>query len=79
MKKRKRRQSGRRWKFWYAASERELEGAFRKAAQDKAGALLVNEDAFFTARRNRVIGLAAQYKLRSMYAWREFPEDGGSW
>ena len=60
-----------------AVNEREIEAAFAQAAQNKAGALLVTPDAFFTAGRGQIIGLAARYKLPAMYAWREFAEDGG--
>jgi len=60
-----------------AATESELEAAFARATQEKATAMLVNPDAFFTARRVKIIELAAQYKLPAIYAWREFAEDGG--
>jgi putative ABC transport system substrate-binding protein len=60
-----------------AATDGELEAAFARAVQEKATAILVNPDAFFTARRVKIIGLAAQHKLPAIYAWREFAEDGG--
>lgn len=60
-----------------ATNEPEIEAAFAQAVQNKAGALLVTADAFFTARRGKVAGLAARTKLPAMYAWREFAEDGG--
>ena len=60
-----------------ASNERELQAAFGQAAQEHANAILINADAFFTSNREKVIGLAARYNLPAMYAWREFPEDGG--
>ena len=60
-----------------ATNERELETAFEKLVQQRAGALLVNADAFFTGNRARVVGLAARHRIPAIYAWREFAEAGG--
>ena len=60
-----------------ATNERELETAFEKLVQQRAGALLVNADAFFTGNRGRVVGLAARHRMPAIYAWREFAEAGG--
>ncbi len=60
-----------------AVDERELEAAFAQATQNKADAILVTPDAFFSASRDKIIGLAARYKLPAMYPFREFAEDGG--
>jgi len=73
----KAREIGQQLLVLHAADEPELEAAFAEAAQKKAGALLVSADAFFTARRDKVTGLAARHELPAMYAWREFAEDGG--
>lgn len=60
-----------------ATTERELATAFEKLVQQRAGALLVNADAFFTGNRGRIIALAALHRIPAIYAWREFAEAGG--
>src|SRR5690348_15924596 len=46
-----------------ASIEHELETAFEKLVQQRAGALLVNADAFFTGNRGRIIALAVRHKI----------------
>lgn len=60
-----------------ATNEREIEAAFEKLVQRRAGALLVNADAFFTGNRGRIVALAARHRIPTIYAWREFAEAGG--
>jgi len=60
-----------------ATTEREVETAFEKLVQQRAGALLVNADAFFTGNRDQIIALAARHRIPTIYAWREFAEAGG--
>ncbi len=60
-----------------ASSEGNLETAFATLIQQRAGALLVTTDAFFTSQRGRLVGLAAREALPTIYAWREFTEAGG--
>ena len=60
-----------------ATTEREVETAFEKLVQQRAGALLVNADAFFTGNRGQIIALAARHRIPTIYAWREFAEAGG--
>jgi putative ABC transport system substrate-binding protein len=60
-----------------ATTEREVETAFEKLVQQRAGALLVNADAFFTGNREQIIALAARHRIPTIYAWREFAEAGG--
>jgi putative tryptophan/tyrosine transport system substrate-binding protein len=60
-----------------ATTEREIETAFEKLGQQRAGALLVNADAFFTGNRDRITALAARYRIPAIYAWGEFAEAGG--
>jgi putative ABC transport system substrate-binding protein len=38
---------------------------------------MVSADAFFTASREQIAGLAAQYKVPAIYPWREYVEAGG--
>lgn len=61
----------------HASREDEFQGAFGLAARQHASAMLVNADAFFTSHRKKIVSLAAQHKLPTMYAWREFADDGG--
>jgi putative tryptophan/tyrosine transport system substrate-binding protein len=60
-----------------ASSESELETAFASLIQQRAGALLVSTDSFFTSQRDRLVALAARHELPTIYSWREFVEAGG--
>ena len=60
-----------------ASTDHEIQQAFTIMAERHADALLVNADAFFTARRELLAVLSARYSLPAIYAWREFPEAGG--
>jgi putative ABC transport system substrate-binding protein len=60
-----------------ASSEGEFDPAFAAFAQQRAGALLIGADALFLSRRNRLVALAAQYKIPTIYYYREFAAAGG--
>jgi putative ABC transport system substrate-binding protein len=60
-----------------ATDESEIEAAFGALAQRKPGALLVAADPFFFGRREKIVALAAHYKLPAIYEWREYAEAGG--
>ena len=60
-----------------AATNDEIDTAFRELVKQQADALLVNADAFFTANRNQITALAAPYKVPAIYPWREYAEAGG--
>ncbi len=45
--------------------------------RDKAQALMIANDAFFTARASQIAALAARYSLPAVYPWREQAEAGG--
>jgi putative tryptophan/tyrosine transport system substrate-binding protein len=51
--------------------------AFTSLVQQTAGALLVAADPFFTAQREMLVALAAQYTIPAIYEWREFAVAGG--
>jgi len=60
-----------------ASSGSDLETAFAVLIQQRAEALLVSTDSFFTSQRDRLVALAARHALPTIYAWREFVEAGG--
>jgi putative ABC transport system substrate-binding protein len=60
-----------------AASEEELDQAFLSAAATKVDALQVCADPFFNSRRDRLVALAASYKIPTMHYRREFVAAGG--
>jgi putative tryptophan/tyrosine transport system substrate-binding protein len=60
-----------------AASEQELEPAFAALVQKRVTALLVTADPFFDTRRDRIVALAAQFKLPTMYQFRDYAVAGG--
>jgi putative tryptophan/tyrosine transport system substrate-binding protein len=60
-----------------ARQEREIDAAFATIAKQRAGALLVASDAFFTQRREQVVALATRHAIPSIYQWREFVAVGG--
>jgi len=61
----------------HAGSEHELDLAFAKCAQLRAGALLVAADPFFNSRRERIVALAARHAIPAIYEWRDFVVLGG--
>jgi putative ABC transport system substrate-binding protein len=61
----------------YAGNDRELESSFATLAQQHSAALLVTADPFFDTRRDRIIALAAQFKLPAIYQFREYAVAGG--
>ena len=54
-----------------------LETVFASIVQEKAGALRVNADIFFTSQRDQLVELAARHGIPAIYAWREFCAAGG--
>jgi putative ABC transport system substrate-binding protein len=60
-----------------ARTEAEIDAAFATFAREKASALLVTDDPFFTVRREQVVALAARHRIPAIYYVREFAEAGG--
>jgi putative ABC transport system substrate-binding protein len=60
-----------------ASTPSEIESAFEALASQRVGALVVSGEVFFLSQRNRLVELAAQHALPSIYAYREFPIAGG--
>jgi len=55
----------------------EFGAAFASVVRQAAGALLVAADPFFTAQREALVALAAQYSIPAIYEFREFTAAGG--
>ena len=60
-----------------AGKDQELKSAFASLAQSHAAALLVTADPFFDTRRDRIIALAAQFRLPAIYQFRDYVVAGG--
>jgi putative tryptophan/tyrosine transport system substrate-binding protein len=55
----------------------ELKGAFADAIEARADAVVITPNPFFNAHRDRVVALAARYRLPALYEFRDFVEAGG--
>ncbi len=55
----------------------ELDGAFAHASRERADAMLVAANPFFNINRDRILALAARYRLPALYEFRDFIEAGG--
>lgn len=60
-----------------ASSETEIDAVFPILAAQGAEALLIGNDAFFNAQRDRFIGLASRYRLPAAYESQESVRAGG--
>lgn len=69
--------SGQKIQVAYASTEAEVDTAFTTIAQQQVSALLVAADPFFNQVRDRIIALAAHYRLPAIYDLREFVVAGG--
>ena len=64
-------------RFLSAANEQEIDAAFATFVQLRPGALLVDSDLFFNARREQIVALAARYKVPAVYDLRDYAAVGG--
>src|SRR5262249_25297423 len=60
-----------------AATEAAIDAMFSRLAEQGAGALLVNTDAFLFSQRNRLVDLAKRYKVAAVFDRRKYAEAGG--
>jgi putative ABC transport system substrate-binding protein len=60
-----------------ASSSRDIDAAFARLVEQRASALLIGADAFFTSRRVQFSTLAARNAIPVMYSIREYVEVGG--
>ena len=61
----------------HASSEREIDAAFVKMVEVRAGALLVAADPIIFSQRDRLVALAARYAIPAIYELREYAGIGG--
>jgi putative ABC transport system substrate-binding protein len=60
-----------------AASAGEFDRAFAIMMEQRVGGLLVAADPFFFSQHQRLVALAARYKIPAIYEWRDYPLAGG--
>jgi ABC-type uncharacterized transport system substrate-binding protein len=60
-----------------ASAERELETAFATLVQERANALLVGADTFFTSEPTLFVVLTARHAIPAIYPWRSHVDAGG--
>jgi putative tryptophan/tyrosine transport system substrate-binding protein len=60
-----------------ASTDDELQTAFATLIQERVTALAVTADPFFDTRRNKLVALAAQYAVPTIYQFREYVSAGG--
>jgi putative ABC transport system substrate-binding protein len=58
-------------------TEQEIDAAFAKLVQLRAGALLVSSDLFLDSRHDQIIGLAARHAVPTIFELRHFVAAGG--
>jgi ABC-type uncharacterized transport system substrate-binding protein len=71
------RHLGRQFHILNAASETEIDAAFRALVERRVGALVVGADAFFLSRRQQLVALAARHAIPTTYSTRDNVLDGG--
>jgi putative ABC transport system substrate-binding protein len=60
-----------------ANSESSIDSVFAELVENRASALLVASDPFFTTQRHKLVALSARHALPTIYQWREFAAIGG--
>jgi hypothetical protein len=60
-----------------ASTEREIDAAFGKLIELRAGALVVSVDLFLNNQRAQIVALAARHAVPAIYGVREFATAGG--
>ena len=60
-----------------ARTETELDSTFAGLEGLRIRALVVSVEPFFDSQRERIVGLAARYRIATIYAWREYVLAGG--
>ena len=60
-----------------ARTETELDSTFAGLEGLRIRAVVVSGEPFFDSQRERIVGLAARYRIAAIYAWREYVLAGG--
>jgi putative ABC transport system substrate-binding protein len=60
-----------------ASAEGDFEPALVSAVRQRADALLISANPFFTGRRAQLVALAARHAMPAGYPWREYADAGG--
>jgi putative tryptophan/tyrosine transport system substrate-binding protein len=60
-----------------AATEQDIDSAFRTIVQERAGALIVGTDPFYYIRKNQIVSLATRNAVPTIYFLRDFVVAGG--
>lgn len=68
---------GRRVRVLKAATPPEIDAAFATLALQGASAVVVSGDPFFDSQRDKLVALAARYRIPAIYQWSEFATIGG--
>jgi putative tryptophan/tyrosine transport system substrate-binding protein len=68
---------GQQLRILNASTEGDFDAAFASLVEQRADALLVGNDVFFTNRREQIVALAARHAVPAIYAFRSFAEGGG--
>ena len=71
------RNIGQRVVVLHARTEGDFGSAFAKLVQERAGALVIADDAIFQNRRQQLVELAARHAVPAIYGRREYPAAGG--
>jgi putative ABC transport system substrate-binding protein len=68
---------GQRVLILHASTDRELNTVFATLVQERAGALLVGADTFFTSQPTLFVVLTARHAIPTIYPWRSHVDAGG--
>jgi ABC-type uncharacterized transport system substrate-binding protein len=71
------RTTGKDLRLLNVSNDHDLDAAFATLLREQIGELLVANDAFFVARREQIVALAARNAIPTMYFLREFAAVGG--
>ena len=68
---------GLRLHLLHAGSDADIDAVFATLTELRAGSLVIDTDALFTSRNEKLAALALRYRIPTIYQWREFVAAGG--